>query len=124
MSACEYNETGIFEPGAKIFLNRTYAVKEAPETLRGCKFIRGNLETVRAVCKQAGVVYVATPPAGRSPDSRAAVLLERGFQKVSLPEFQIFGGNLVSIYQKQVAADEVLDLGKWVVLLVPQKDSK
>jgi hypothetical protein len=47
-------------------------------------------------------------------------LVEHGFRKVDLPEFQLFGGNaidIVSVYQKQVAEGERLEFGKWVVLL-------
>ena len=121
---CAAGETASFVPGENLFLNRDYPVKEVPEALRGFKFIRGSIDRVRAVCRQAGVVYVVTPSPGRNPDSRAMALGERGFQKGNLPEFLLFTGsqNLCSVYQKQLAVDEVLDFGKWGVLVVPQKD--
>ena len=118
---CAAIETGVLKPGAKVFLNKVCEVEEVPEALCGFKFIRANLDAVRAECKQAGVVYVATPTMGEN-NSRAKVLLQKGFQKTNLPEFSLFGSDLISIYQKQVVANEVLDLGKWVVLILPQKD--
>lgn len=121
---CSQGELEVFEPGMTIFLNRDYQVKKVPDALRGYEFIRGKLERVRAVCRQAGVVYVVTPTEGRNPDSRAAVLLSCGFQKTNLPEFLLLGGDLCSVYQKEVGVDEVLDFGKWVVLVLPGTGSK
>lgn len=122
---CTGGETDVFEPGGKLFLNRPYTAKEVPEALNGFQFIRSNIDGVRAVCRQPGVVYVVTPTHGRNPDSRAEVLLGLGFQKTNLPECLLLGDetNLCSVYQKQMAADEPLVLGQWGVLVVPKKVS-
>jgi len=116
---CAGGETDKFEPGVKLFLNRDYALKAAPAAMQGFQFIRGDIEGVHAVCRQAGVVYVLTSPPERNPDSRAALLLEQGFQKASVPDFPLFGGDLGSVYQKQVSVGDTLDFGKWGVLIVP-----
>ena len=41
-------------------------------------------------------------------------------------DFVLFGGdaNLCSVFQKRMETDEVLDLGKWGVLVMPEKISK
>jgi len=122
---CADGQSDTFESGVKLFSNRAHIAKEVPEALRGFKIIRSSIDSIRAVCRQSGVVYVITPSPGRNKDSLAAALLESGFQKVSLPEFLLFNGgneNLCSVYQKKVAVDESLVLGKWGVLVVPGKD--
>jgi len=116
---CADVEADVFEAGVPLFSNRDYYSKEVPAELRGFTFLRGKLERVRAVCRQAGVVYVVTATEGRNPDSRAAVLLKNGFQKVNLPECHLFGGELCTVYQKVVEVDEVLDFGKWGVMVLP-----
>jgi len=78
---CAGSEIAGFEPGVKLFLNRDYPAKEVPEALHGFRFIRGNIDRVRAICKQAGVVYVVTPSPNRSLDSRETALLEQGFKR-------------------------------------------
>ena len=120
---CAAGEAAGFEEGMKLFSNRNYTAQEVPAVLHGCKFIRGSIDGIRVVCRQAGVVYVVTPTLGRNPDSCELALLGRGFQKVNLPEIQLFAGkqNLCSFYQKQITVGDTLELGKWVVLVVPEK---
>jgi len=121
---CADGQLDFFEPVVNLFSNREYVAKEVPVALRGFEFIRGNLEAVHAVCRQPGLVFVVTPTMGQNPDSRGEVLLAHGFQKTSLPECNLFGGGLCSVYQKQVESGEVLDFGKWVVLVLPGTGSK
>jgi hypothetical protein len=122
---CTDGQVDVFESGVKLFSNRAHIAKEVPEALRGFKIIRSSIDSIRAVCRQPGIVYVITPSSGRNKDSLAAALLESGFQKGNLPEFLLFNGgneNLCSVYQKQVAVDESLVLGKWGVLIVLRKN--
>jgi len=114
---CAGGEPDALESGVKLFLNRDYTAKDVPVALRGLKFIRNNLESVHAVCRKPGVVYVLTPSPDRSQDSLSDALLALGFEKANLPEFVLFRGGICSVYQKQMVADEPLDLRKWGVLV-------
>lgn len=114
-------ETDSLAAGMKIFLNRPYTARQLPDDLTGCRFIRNNLEKSRAVCRQPGLVYVLTPPPERNPDSLQKNLLERGFVRVNRPEFVLHGVDFVVMFQKQMASDEVLELGKWGVVVLPCK---
>jgi len=115
-------QTDVLDLGIKIFSNRDYTVGGVPETLRGFHFIRRNLGKLHAVCRKAGGVYVLTPTTGRDPFSLESTLLERGFKKVNLPEFALFSSVRCSVFQKQLAAGEALDVGAWGVLVLPQCD--
>lgn len=120
---CADGEGEVFEPGQKLFSDRPYVAREVPDTLKGFQFIRGSIDGVRAMCSKPGMVYVVTPTQGRNPDSRAEVLSGLGFENTDLPECLLFGDetNLCSIFQKQVAAGEVVAPGKWGVLVFPAK---
>jgi len=112
-------ETDTLRPGVKLFLNRNYTANEVPEVLRGHTFIRANLGNIHATCSKPGLIYIVTPSTGRDPLSREQDLLDRGFQKVDLPEFRLLGGALCSIFQKELKADEPLDLRAWGVMVLP-----
>jgi len=128
-AAAEFDYPGgeitALEPDVPLFLDRPYLIKEVPGELQGFKFIRGKIDRLHAVCRRPGIAYVVTPSPERNPASREATLLELGFQKARLPEFMLFPGNQnrCQVYQKQMALDEVLDLGKWGVLIMPEKES-
>jgi len=117
-------ELDVFQCGAQLFLDRPYPIKEVPPAMEGFKFIRDKIDRVSVVCRKAGVVFVLTPKAGRSPDSREAELSELGFQKVDMPDVPLFEGgwNRCSVYQKEMAVDEPLNLKKWGVVVVPDHD--
>jgi len=123
---CAGCERKVFEPGEKLFSDRLYMAREVPDALNGFQFIRGSIDGVRAVCRMPGMVYVVTPTAGRNPDSRAEVLSGLGFHNTNFPECLLFGDetNLCSVFQKQVAAGEVVAPGKWGVLVLPEKAPK
>ena len=110
--------------GVKLFADRKYTAAEVPAALQGLQFIRGNMDGHSVICRRPGAVCVATPTVGRNTDSRVADLLKRGFQKVALPEFLLFPGpqNLCTLYQKELAKEETLDLGKWGLALLPGKN--
>jgi len=117
-------ELDVFQCGAQLFLDRAYPIKEVPSAMDGFKFIRDTIDRVSVICRKAGVVYVLTPKAGNSPNSREAELSELGFQKVDLPDISLFEGiqNRCSVYQKEMAADEALNLKKWGVVVVPDHE--
>jgi hypothetical protein len=113
-----------FQVGVKLFTDRRYTAAEVPAALRGMKFIRAGLGGGRFVCRRPGAVLVATPTPGRNRDSVAAALLKGGFRKVALPEFMVFPAepNVCTLYQKELAKDELLNLGSWGVVILPGKD--
>ncbi len=126
--AVEFSEgqTDRLIPEARLFLDRTYGAKEVPAALHNNPFIRGNITGGRIICRQPGVVYLLTPSAGRQRDSLAETLLRRGFQQAAVPEFMLFDGeqNICSVFQKHLAKDEVLEYGKWAVIVLAGKEAK
>ncbi len=119
----ELRETTVGQP---IFANRTYVFHDMlPEALRGRRFLFSTMEKGTVRVTTAGLVHVLTPLPERNHDSQAAALVAQGFSKVAMPEFVLFpnangdvsGANAVSVFQKQVQAGDVLDLGKWAVIL-------
>ncbi|MCX6903126.1 MAG: exo-alpha-sialidase [Verrucomicrobia bacterium] len=119
-------EADVLKPGVKLFLDRTYPVLEVPSVLAGNPFIRCAITGGKVVCQKPGIVYLATPTAGRQRDSLAVALEKRGFQKVNLPEFMLFEGeaNVCTLFQKQLKANETLSFDKWAVLVLPGQEAK
>ncbi|MDY0167284.1 MAG: sialidase family protein [Thermoguttaceae bacterium] len=110
------------KPGATLFTNRDYRIRDIPKPLAGKRFVHGSIDGVRATCRKTGVVFVVTPSKGRNTDSLAADLTEQGFSKVNLPEFLLFDeanapGNVCTTYQKVLETGETLKLGKWGVVV-------
>jgi len=116
-------EEDILVPGAKAFLNRAYNASAIPDALRGLRFFRGSIDGIHVVCQKPGMAYVVTPSEGRNKDSRETDLLAAGFQKTNIPEFSFLGGeaNLCSVFQKRMEVDEALDIGKWGIIVLPEK---
>jgi hypothetical protein len=119
-------ESGTAQPGNPVFSNRSYRFSdEFPACLRGKQISFSPLEKTSAVCSKAGTAYVITPSPGRNKDSVEAELLVQGFAKTDIPEFILFlmpNGeravqNACSVYQKEVKAGEVVEFGKWGVLV-------
>ncbi|MDR3196451.1 MAG: glycoside hydrolase [Planctomycetaceae bacterium] len=113
-------EQGIFKQGETIFKNRNYTVIQCPKELNGKKFVRSNIESVEAVCRENGIIYVLTPLKDRNSDSVAETLLKLGFEKVAQPEtllFERIPDAIVTLYQKEVKAGETIKLGKWSLLI-------
>jgi hypothetical protein len=112
--------------GSALFSDRSYVVHDLPKELEGKRFIYSSIDRIRAVCTKPGVVYLITPSEGRNRDSLEGQLIARGFRKTSLPEFLLFGkisGNVCSVFQKELAAGEQIDLGKWGVLAYGTADN-
>ncbi|MEA1950849.1 MAG: sialidase family protein [Planctomycetota bacterium] len=107
------------EPRAVLFTNRKYRVANLPKPLLGKTFVRGSIDRMRAVCREAGVVYILTPSKGRNQDSLAEALEKNGYRKAAVGEFMLFGniiGNVCSVFQKRVEKGETIEFGKWGVL--------
>lgn len=104
----------------QIFSNRKYVFDSLPAALAGKSFVFSTMEKTEAVCRKSGVVYVLTPrPQRNARGSLETALLQSGFTKAAIPEFNLFPGdaNLCSIYQKRVEAGERIELGFWGVLV-------
>ncbi len=114
------DEQGLFKAGEKLFTNRDYTLLQYPKELEGRKFLRSKLEATETICRKPGMVYVFTPLKARNKDSVVEELLKNDFEKVSSPEVLLFGniiGNITTLYQKEVKADETIKFGKWGVLV-------
>lgn len=118
-------EMDVLAPGATLFLDRKYVAREVPQALRGSPFLRLNITGGRIVCRQPGVVYLVTPSAGRQRDRQAETLLKAGFRKASIPEFMLFEGeaNVCTVFQKRLNQNEVLDIAKWAIPVLPGKEA-
>ncbi len=114
------DEIRLFETGCTLFSNRSYALREAPDFLKGRSFVFSELERTKAVCTRGGMMYVVTPMPVRNVDSVSEFLVNQGFKKVSKPEFVLFGdrtNDTVTTFQKEVKAGDVVEFGKWGVLI-------
>jgi predicted neuraminidase len=106
--------------GELLFTDRGYVLSELPAALKGARFLRVNLDGQKELrCSRAGTVYFLTPEPGRNKDSQTQTLLDQGFQKVALPEVRLFNpvsaANFCTLYQKDCAAGDTIELGKWAV---------
>ncbi len=108
------------KPRAMLFTDRKYRVANLPKQLAGKTFVCGSIDRIRAVCREAGVVYILTPSKGRNNDSLAETLEKKGYRKVAVAEFMLFGNipnNVCSVFQKQVSEGETIEFGKWGILV-------
>lgn len=111
-----------FVAGTKLFTDRKYTLTEVPDALKSAVFLRGSIQAPSPVqCTRSGMVYVLTPQPMRNSDSQTRQLEAQGFQKVALPEFNLFDPsnphNNCTLYQKHCAAGEPIQFGKWAVPL-------
>jgi hypothetical protein len=114
-------EVDVLRPGAVLFTDRAYTVKECPPWLAGRSFIRGSIESGSLRVTGDGVLTVLTPePVHPRASTQAKALAARGFVWIASPErFQFFGAqpfDLTRVYQKQVKKGERVRLGKWGVV--------
>lgn len=122
----EHYESDTFEIGVKLYTNRAYTLKEAPDYLVGKPFARNSIDRTGFRCTKPGVVTILTPDPA---DPRAATVYKEleaaGFTRIG-PDyiFQLFGEakyDLVRVYQKQLEEGEEYRLAKWGVLVGPAK---
>ena len=114
-------ESDAFEPGVRLFTDRTYTLAEAPSSLKGQIFLRTGISGARVRCVTPGLITALTPPKVPHATSLAASLTASGFKRVTAPQlFQLFGTNAherVNLYRKTLKAGETLRLGKWCILV-------
>ena len=118
-------EARAIKEGDLVFGNRpNYVWNKLPDALEGKRFVFATIDSAEAVCREPGVVYVATPAHDRNKDSVIDTLVEQGFEKAAMPEFVLFlmsgkvsAGNACTVYQKTMAAGETIKIGKWGVIV-------
>jgi hypothetical protein len=114
-------ETVAFEPGARLFSDRSYTLAEPPAALRGQPFLRTSINGVHVRCISPGSLIALTPLEVPHATSCAPSLIAYGFERIPDPEaFQLFGNNAherVALYRKRLAAGDTLRIGKWSILL-------
>lgn len=110
----------IMQPGVKLFTDRQYQLQEVPGLLKGLKFLKTTIEGYTAVCKESGTLYALTPARRPGAASRELDLIRQGFEKVDLPEFPLFPGeiNRVTTWRKQVKQGAHLRFQKLVLLVM------
>ena len=114
-----------FVPGVKLFTDRDYVLKEAPDRLSGGKFLCGSINGIRVFVATDGYLTVCTPQVsqdlGQNSASQIQALEKMGFSRVSdIPLFQAFGegpNERVQTFRKQVKSGDCLDFGKWVIVI-------
>ena len=114
-------ETDVFEPGSRLFADRTYELAEPPSALKGKTFLRVGIDGMRIRCVKSGSIIALTPLQVPHATSLDPVLSAYGFERLDDPEaFQLFGKNnheRVSLHHKVLTVGEELRLGKWCVLV-------
>jgi hypothetical protein len=112
-------------PGAKLFTDRDYIAAEIPAALKNAHFLPIPMNDQKTLkCERPGTVFFLTPALERNRDSTAQALMDQGFEKVALPEVQLFNpassANFCTLFQKDCATGETILIGKWAVpLFVP-----
>jgi hypothetical protein len=70
-------------------------------------------------CERAGTVFFLTPMLERNRDTVAQPLMDQGFEKVALPEVQLFNStssaNFCTLFQKDCSVGETILIGRWAV---------
>jgi hypothetical protein len=108
----------IAAPNQRVFHDQPHLVNVVPEELAGLRYIVARSGHAVAVCRKAGMVFVLTPTAERSPESIEEDLRGRGFTKVAAPEFLFFltdrnralPANLWTVFQRFVEAGESVEV--------------
>lgn len=111
--------TEVLKQGTLLFTDRKYEAMELPAILKGRPFLRGSISKPEALIVKGGTLYALTPTPRPEAASREKELLAAGFEKMDLPEFALFPGeiNRVSVYQKSVKPGERLRFKKMVVFV-------
>jgi hypothetical protein len=108
-----------FRSGAVLFTDRDYRVAECPAKLAGERFLRSSIDATRFDVVQGGRLILLTPHPIPSASSQTEAIEAQGFAPLEVDRFQLFGSkpiDQVLVYQKQVAAGESYQFGKWVVV--------
>jgi len=109
-----------FEPGARLFDDRVYTVRDCPEPLFGLNFWCSSIDLTSFEVMEDGLLLMLTPYSDeRGSDSRPD-LEASGFEQFNVNDFQLFGEETwdrVLVYGKEVAKGESYRFDKWVVAL-------
>jgi hypothetical protein len=115
-------EVDTFQLDAKLYLDRTYKVKECPKQIQGQPFLRSSIKERDIRCTADGLLTMLTPvPDIPKACSLGKALEQRGFVRIAKPEmFQLFGSqpfDQVRIYQKHVKKGDRFRQGPWAVVI-------
>lgn len=116
----------IMKPGVQLFLDRTYTLRETPESLKERPFLRTTIDDFHVQVSKGGILYALTPPETISgAASQEKRLRELGFTRTEEPVFELFRGriNQVCVYRKLVKPGDRFHFNK-VVLLVEGEGTK
>jgi hypothetical protein len=109
-----------FRSGAVLFTDRHYRLAECPAGLAEERFLRSSIDSTRFDVVQGGRLIVLTPHLVPGATSQAEALEARGFAPMEVDRFQLFGSKAIDqvlVYERQVAAGESYEFGKWVVVM-------
>lgn len=92
-----------------------------PDLFKGMKFVYTTSSGGTYTIKSGGPLYVLTPDkSANDTDSQEAALEKYGFRRIEELDFQCFGSerkNFAHAYYKQVEAGDVIDIGKWAIII-------
>jgi hypothetical protein len=124
----EVGEVDTFTEGVLLFSDRKYRLAEVPPALSGKPFVRSAIGRTCGACARAGALWVVTPSPGRNPGSHVhQTLIDAGFKRAAVPEFQLFGTRSTewcSVYQKTLSQGERLDIGIYGVAVMPGEEDR
>jgi predicted neuraminidase len=112
----------VLKPGVKLFTDREYVVDEVPAVVRELPFHRTSIERLDVIVSHRGTLYALTPTERPKAASQEAALKRAGFERVEVPEAQLFSGeiNRVSLYRKAVKTGERFQFSKMVLLVLAE----
>jgi len=116
----------ILKPGARLFLDRTYTVREVPDFLKDLSFLRTTIDDFKVRVENGGTLYALTPPETiDGAASQEEKLRGSGFTRTEDSVFELFRGriNHVCVYRRTVKPGERFHFDK-VVLLVEGNGTK
>lgn len=111
--------------GSSVFYDQDLGIclwnKNIPEFFNGMKFVFTSSSGGAYTVKSGGSLYLLTPDKkANSTDSQEDALQKHGFKRIEELDFQPFGNdgkNFAHAYCKQVEAGEVIDIGKWAIIV-------
>ncbi|MGZ0710192.1 sialate O-acetylesterase [Coraliomargarita sp. W4R53] len=114
-------EADLYVAGAKVFRDRDFVMNTPPAQLAGLPFVRASIDRLFFAVRQAGKLYVLTPPASSGSVSEVETLEAKGFSLVpDISMGPLFGssrGDSVIVYAKEVKVGEIYEFSKWAVLV-------
>lgn len=126
--AVTHQQTGIeAKPGAIVFEDQPYQLLTVPECLKGLDLLPTAMSDSNLVIPVTeGVIYFVTPLAGQDY-SQENVLIEQGFEKMTVPSFQLFKSQKqqVGIFRKEIRFEKFrlghIRFAGWAVPFIKEK---